>query len=181
MVAISNQCIEVEGVADLGLQEFYSYWNKRRGDRIAPSWSEIELIELPARILPYLTVVEVHRAPLDFVYTFYGTGHLVLKGRDLTGLSVSLTQPEELASVIFEQYVTTLDRAAPTAFRREVSDSGAEAAGVPTLMDLRLPLSADGKGIHWIMSLSNLRDSPAMRNFYEAHGRTRPPRRAALA
>jgi len=181
VVAIKNQCIEVEGVSDLNLQEFYSYWNQRRGDRIAPSWSEIELIEFPARVLPYLTVVEVHRAPLDFVYTFYGTGHLVLKGRDLTGLSASLNLPEELAAVIFNQYETTLERAAPTAFRREISDADPEVAGIPTLMDLRLPLSADGKDIHWIMSLSTLRDSPAMRNFYEAHGRARPPRKAALA
>tara|TARA_R110000868_G_scaffold40939_3_gene140561 strand:- start:90 stop:668 length:579 start_codon:yes stop_codon:yes gene_type:complete len=176
---ISNSCIDIEDLTAPELRELLSYWESLRGGRFAPSWTDVELIDMPAKLLPYLAVVEVHPAPLDFVYAFYGTGHMALKARDLTGRSIMETRPDENMPIVFEQYRRTLEARKPLAFRRTVAGAAAGKNGNPTQNSLRLPLSADGEGVHWIMSLSDLRDSPAMRDFYETYGRHRPFRQAA--
>ena len=79
-------------------------------------------------------------------------------------------RPNENAHIVFEQYRRTVKARKPLAFRRTVAGAG----GSPTQTTLRVPLSADGEGVQWVMSLSDLRDSPAMRDFYETYGRDRP-------
>ncbi len=180
MIEITNACIAVENLTTPELREFFSYWENLRGAKFAPSWTDVELIDMPAKLLPYLAVVEVRPAPLDFVYAFYGTGYMALKARDLTGRSIMETRPNENAQVIFEQYRRTLEARKPLAFRRTVAGAIAGKNGNPTQTTLRLPLSADGEGVQRIMSLSDLRDNPAMRDFYETYGRDRPHRPAAM-
>ncbi len=175
MFEISNACIAIEDLVAPELCELLSYWENLRGGRFAPSWIDVELIEMPAKLLPYLTVVEVHPTPLDFVYAFYGTGHMALKARDLTGRSIMEARPNENAHIVFEQYRRTVETRKPLAFRRTVVGAGES----PTQTTLRVPLSADGEGVQWVMSLSDLRDSPAMRDFYETYGRDRPFRQTA--
>jgi hypothetical protein len=167
---ISNTCIAIEELAAPELRELLSYWEGLRGEQFAPSWTDVELIEMPAKLLPYLTVVEVRPMPLDFVYSFYGTGHMALKGRDLTGRSIMEARPNQNTPIVFEQYRRTLEARRPLAFRRTVIGAGE----TPTQTTLRVPLSADGEGVQWVMSLSDLRDCPAMRDFYETYGRDRP-------
>ncbi|MEQ9559402.1 MAG: hypothetical protein RIG67_26835 [Rhodospirillales bacterium] len=179
MFEISNACIDIEDLTAPELRELLSYWESLRGGRFAPSWTDVELIDMPAKLLPYLAVVAVHPAPLDFVYAFYGTGHMALKARDLTGRSIMETRPDENVPIVFEQYRRTLESRKPLAFCRTVAGAAAGKIGNLTQNNLRLPLSADGEGVHWIMSLSDLRDSPAMRDFYETYGRNRPFRQAA--
>lgn len=174
MVEIVSSPLSLDDLAAGELQEFLAYWKGLTRDRVAPSWHEVEPLEMPARLLPYLTVVEVRPAPLDFVYVFYGTGHLALKARDLTGHSINDTLPSENCPVVFEQYRRTLEARKPMAFRRRVIDTNM--ANEPTQTTLRLPLSSDGETIDWIMSLSDLRGSPEMRGFYETYGRERPLR-----
>lgn len=179
MFEISNACVAIEDLTAPELRELLSYWENLRGTKFAPSWSEVELIEMPAKLLPYLTVVEVRPAPLDFIYAFYGTGHMALKARDLTGRSIMEARPNENTSIVFEQYRRTLEARKPLAFLRTVAGAITGENGDPTQTTLRLPLSADGEGVQWIMSLSDLRGSPAMRDFYETYGRDRPFRQTA--
>lgn len=174
MFEIKNACIPVEDLAAPELRELLSYWQSLRGDRFAPSWTEVELIDMPAKLLPYLTVVEVRHAPLDFVYSFYGTGHMALKARDLTGRSIMEALPNENTPIVLEQYRRTLEARKPLAFRRIVTSPVPDKGNNPTQHTLRVPLSADGEGVQWIMSLSDLRNSPEMRDFYETFGRDRP-------
>lgn len=176
---IKNACIDIENLTAPELRELLSYWESLRGDRFAPSWTDVELIDMPAKLLPYLTVVEVRPAPLDFVYAFYGTGHMALKARDLTGRSIMEALPNENTPIVFEQYRRTLEARKPLAFRRIVAPSTPSKGMNPTQHTLRVPLSADGEGVQWIMSLSDLRNSPEMRDFYETFGRDRPFRQTA--
>lgn len=174
MIEITNACIAVENLTTPELRELFSYWEGLRGTKFAPSWTDVELIDMPAKLLPYLTVVEVRPAPLDFIYTFYGTGHMALKGRDLTGRSIMEALPNENTPIVFEQYRRTLEARKPLAFRRIVTSPTPDQGKNPTQHTLRVPLSADGEGVQWIMSLSDLRNSPEMRDFYETFGRDRP-------
>jgi len=177
VLEITSSCIDVENLTAPEFREFLAYWEALRSGRIAPPWAEIELIEMPAKVLPYLTVVQVHQAPLDFVYAFYGTGHMSLKARDLTGHSITEAKPRENGPVVFDQYRRVLEARKPMAFRRTFSEPGDDRD--LTQLTLRLPLSGDGENIHWIMSLSDLRSKPGMRDFYETHGRDRPFRLGA--
>lgn len=172
MIEITSSCIGVESLTQPEFLDFLSYWEGLRGDRIAPSWSEIELIEMPARVLPYLTVVDVCPVPLDFIYSFYGTGHMSLKARDLTGHSIRDARPSENGPIVFDQYRRVVEARKPMAFVRKFTDTGSDQD--LTQVTLRLPLSSDNENIQWIMSLSDLRNSPDMRDFYETYGRDRP-------
>lgn len=134
---------------------------------------------MPAKLLPYLTVVKVLPAPLDFVYAFYGTGHMALTGRDLTGRSIMEARPRKNRPIVLEQYRRTLEAHKPLAFRRMIASSAPCKESNPTQVTLRVPLSADGEGVQWIMSLSDLRDNPSMREFYATYGRDRPFRQTA--
>jgi hypothetical protein len=77
-----------DDVDEAVLPEFralYRYWAQVRGDRWAPSWSEFRLDYLPAEIIPWCVVVDIHRDPLAFRYRFWGTRVSDLLGVDLTG------------------------------------------------------------------------------------------------
>ena len=176
MTEIKSSSIAIDDLTAPEFGEFLSYWNSARRDRMAPSWSDVELLEMPAKVLPYLTVVEVFHAPMDFVYSFYGTGHMALKARDMTGCSVSESKPLENKQVVLDQYRRVVETRKPMAFMREFFGFGFDGSLAQTT--LRLPLSDDGESIRWIMSLSDLRGSPDMREFYEVHGRERPTRAA---
>ena len=101
MVEIVSVPLSLDDLAAAELQEMLAYWQGLARDRVAPSWHEVEPLEMPAKLLPYLTVVEVHQSPLDFVYVFYGTGHLALKARDLTGHSINDTLPWQVNALSF--------------------------------------------------------------------------------
>lgn len=174
MVDIKSSCVAIEDLTAPEFNEFLSYWEAARGNRIAPSWSDVELLEMPARVLPYLTVVKVQPSPLDFIYTFYGTGHIALKARDLTGCSVTEAKPVENRPIVFDQYRRVLEARKPMAFLRIFEGFG-DSEDL-TQASLRLPLSADGESIHWIMPLSDLGGRQDIREFYHEHGRERPVR-----
>ena len=174
MVDIKSSCVAIEDLTAPEFNEFLSYWEAARGNRMAPSWPDVELLEMPARVLPYLTVVKVQPSPLDFTYTFYGTGHIALKARDLTGCSVTEGKPVENRLVVFDQYRRVLEARKPMAFLRNFEGFGE--GGDLTQATLRLPLSADDESIHWIMSLSDLGGRQDVREFYQEHGRERPVR-----
>jgi hypothetical protein len=179
VLEIKSSCIEVEDLSEAEFSELFSYWRGLRGDRIAPAWAEIEMIEMPAKVLPYLTVVQVKPSPLDFVYVFYGTGHMSLKACDLTGHSIGESLPQENGPVIYEQYRQVVETRRPMAYLRTfVCPDRDETLRQSTL---RLPLSRDGESIDAVMSLSDLRSSPHMRDFYETFGRNRPFRGGDLS
>lgn len=169
MVEVTSSIV---GLDDLAAPEFghlLAYWQDLRGSRFAPSWTDIELIDLPAKVLPYLTVVEVRAQPMDFVYRFCGTGHMSVKARDYTGCSVTQVRPAVIAELIFDQFRRTFEARRPMAFRRTITGFGDSGPMVHT--SLRLPLSADGEGVHWLISVADWDSSADMREFYLAHVR----------
>lgn len=169
MIEVTGESIPLDALEAPEFGELLSYWQGIRGDRFAPSWTDVELIELPAKILPYLTVVEVRPQPFDFIYRFCGTGHMTVKARDYTNLSVTQVRPKMVADVMFDQFRRTWEARRPLAFRRVIKGFRDEP---PLRHDtLRLPLSADGEWVHWVMSLSDWDGGLVMRDFYLEHGR----------
>ncbi len=63
----------------------YDYWRRLRGDRLAPSRSDIDPVDIPRDLLPNLMLIEVEHDPLDFRFRLSGTQTDTLVNRNLTG------------------------------------------------------------------------------------------------
>ncbi len=133
------------------MAEVFSYWEEKRGDRIAPAWGEFQLHHLPSDVIPWCVVVDVQRDPLDFVYRFWGTARTMLQGQDCTGSSCLTVLPQEIGKKLFREYSELLQRAAPIC----VTTKGVDEARQPVQYNfLRLPLSSDGETINTLFSYS---------------------------
>ena len=99
-----------------GLTAVYDYWERLRGDAKIPNWSAFDWMNLPMKVIPWCTVVDVKSDPLDFVYRFWGTERARLQGRDYTGVSVQDVEPDTLSEKIWEEYSLITENAEPIYF-----------------------------------------------------------------
>lgn len=169
MLEVTNTPIAVDELSMPGFPEFLAYWQGLCGKRLAPSWNDVELIDLPAKLVPYVTMVDVTPDGSDFVYRFIGTGHMATKARDYTARSVRSIRPGQMADAIYEQYRQTVKAAKPMAFVRTIRGFSEDHTLSQTT--IRLPLSDKGIDVNGIMSLSDWRHQPEMRDFYVCHAR----------
>ncbi|HEX7005586.1 MAG TPA: PAS domain-containing protein [Alphaproteobacteria bacterium] len=66
------------------LKALLDYWLEKKGDRRAPSRSDIDPLEI-APLLPFVMLIGVERTPLRFHYRLVGTEIVRNIGDDLTG------------------------------------------------------------------------------------------------
>jgi hypothetical protein len=133
---------------------FIDHWLAIRGDRIAPAWADFELMALPAKLIPYVVVVDVNTDPLDFVYRFYGTGQTRRKKVDWTGKSLK-SFPVERGVKAFDEYAWIVANKRPQAIRDQVILDGHLKGPIPfEQRAVRLPLSNDGETVSQIVSLA---------------------------
>lgn len=167
--SVKVEVVKVE-IADLEpaeFQESLTYWNSLRGERFAPGWRDFDLMRLSSKIIPYFTVVDVERDPLDFIYRFWGTRHVEAKGRELTGKSVRALRPPEVAEAIFEQYRQVVEARAPMAFLHRIHGAGMQLPLMQTT--LRMPLSNDRATIDKVVCYSDWSAHTKLREFYLKH------------
>ncbi|MBV9828470.1 MAG: PAS domain-containing protein [Alphaproteobacteria bacterium] len=69
------------------------YWRRKRGARTMPARRDIDPIDMPAEILPYLQIIEVLEDGRRFRYRLIGTALVEAFGSDYSG-----TYPEEVLS-----------------------------------------------------------------------------------
>jgi len=67
----------------------YRYWRGKCRGRHMPARADIDPVEMPARLLPGITLVDVVRDARRFVYRLVGTGEVEVRGNDPTGRSVA--------------------------------------------------------------------------------------------
>ncbi len=129
-------------------QTCYEYWQRLRGARRSPRWSEWDWFQLPVDLIPYFIVVDVTTPPLDFVYRFYGTASVTMHGKDFTGLSVSKIRSAQESCATHAQYaeVVTHHEAIGSKYTVQVGISG-----IPIVQtSLRMPFSDDGETVSQI-------------------------------
>jgi hypothetical protein len=126
----------------------FNIWNELRGERFAPSWREIDLMEFPLDQVPRCVVVDVKPDQGEFIYRFWGTKVTDLHHQDLTGKCVRDLDPPEIAEVLHKQYHKTCDAKAPTLFVNHVSSLHGT---MTEEVILRLPLSSDGENVNQII------------------------------
>lgn len=89
-------------------QTLYQYWNDKRGDRIFPSWQDIDLLDL-WRIASTLIVKDVIDGGADFRNRYWGTLIVERTGFDASGkthLEIYKNQPLGPQMDNYQQVVT---------------------------------------------------------------------------
>ncbi|GHD59345.1 hypothetical protein GCM10017083_43390 [Thalassobaculum fulvum] len=66
--------------------EALAAWNRLRGDRAMPAPSDLDVLDLPRRLLPHLLLLDIEHEPaLRFRWRLIGTHTTAALGRDSTG------------------------------------------------------------------------------------------------
>ena len=125
------------------------HWRSVKGDRLAPKWSDIDLLAMPSDLIFRICVVDVKQDPLDFVYRFWGTDITDMHKYDLTGKSIQNLTPPSYADCLMEQYRCVQENAEPCGYLTEIP---LDAGFYTYYAVIRLPLSSDGKTIDGVLS-----------------------------
>jgi hypothetical protein len=145
--------VTIQDIAELksysaNLQQIYAYWQSKRGGRPMPRRADLDPAEIPPRLLPGITLVDVVPDHRRYVYRLVGTMEAEVRGYDPTGRSVAEAYFGEDAEDATECYDRVVDTCAPvldpTPFlERRRGYRGAES--------LFLPLSNDGAAVNMIL------------------------------
>jgi hypothetical protein len=130
------------------LQLIYGYWLTQRGSRPMPRRSDLDPADIPPRLLPGITLVDVVPDPRRYVYRLVGTMEAEVRGYDPTGRSVAEAYFGENAADATECYDLVVNARAPVLdplpfLERRRGYRGAES--------LFLPLSNDGAAVNMIL------------------------------
>jgi len=137
---------EIDGVMKVCLD----YWQNLKGTQRAPTWRKFCIMDLPVKVIPFVTIVDVKREPLAFVYRFWGTGHLEAKRVERTGQTL-LADERGSGDAALDDYIMMADSWSPQAFKRNIRLP--EPRLPITQLSLRLPLSSTGEQVDQILSI----------------------------
>ena len=134
----------------------YEYWLETCGDRRMPMRSDIDPTEMPRRVLPGISIVEVVQDDRRYIYRLDGTGDVEVRGNDPTGKSVL----EGFFGPSAEDALACYDRVVAT--RAPLLDATPFTAPSGKFVmeeTLFLPLSEDGINVNKILVYSYSRES----------------------
>lgn len=136
----------------------FDYWSRKRGARRMPRRVDIDPAEMPAHLLPFLSLIDVVPDDRRYVYRLMGTAEVQVRGFDPTGMSVyqGFLAPDAKDAISRYDIVvaTCAPHLDPVPFR-------AEGARYQTQETIFLPLSDDDVLVNKILVLaasSDLRD-----------------------
>lgn len=68
------------------IEAFEEYWTALRKGAKAPFKADFDIADLPPKLWPYVTLVEIEQTPRRYKYTVFSTANRDAYGVDLTGL-----------------------------------------------------------------------------------------------
>jgi hypothetical protein len=95
-----------------GLAELYAYWRAKKGERPAPRRADLDPVEI-APLLPFVTLVDVERAPLRFRYRLVGTAIVRNVGDDFTGRYLDSLTRLSRRDAMAAEFARVVDSAMP--------------------------------------------------------------------
>lgn len=110
-------------------RSLFSYWNGLRGERGAPSRSEIALRPLAA-VLPWIGIVERDIAQRQHRWRLAGTGIARLWGDGLTGGQIAGGWPDSHRRALTRALDGVVDRLQPFVARLKAVSADGEAVGI---------------------------------------------------
>ena len=134
-----------------------AYWRDKAGDRVRPTWYDINLIDL-YDIAPFITVRDVVDDGRQFRCRFCGTGLAEVTGFDLTGGLLSENYAPAGAQIMLKRYRATIDAGGPL---RIVGFLKTVEKNLPTGFEsVTLPLDGDSGTIAHILSVHDFEYEP---------------------
>jgi hypothetical protein len=130
------------------LQRIFAYWLAKSGGRAMPQRSDLDPTEIPPRLLPGITLVDVVSDPRRYVYRLVGTMEAEVRGYDPTGKSVGEAYFGENAADATECYDLVVGTRMPILDRLPFLERRRGYQGAESLF---LPLSNDGQAVNMIM------------------------------
>lgn len=121
-----------------------------------PPWSDIELLDFPAKLIPLITVVDINwdqAEPINgdaMIYRYWGTGHVEAKNIERTGLRLS--EQSDRVDLVVAEYLKVISEKKPFAFRKYIRINKSTEAALQTT--IRLPLSYGGNRADGVISVS---------------------------
>ena len=135
-ITTKQQPLSFEEYPRLG--SVFNIWDDWRGDRKAPPWEEVKLIELPVALISQTLVCDVVEGGKDYKYRFWGTGSVALYKHESTGRHLSeFGWSEELVARTREQLAGVISTQEPALY---YSIFTTETGAVANKVNLRMPL-----------------------------------------
>lgn len=133
----------------------YNYWRGKCGNRRMPRRADIDPAELPPRLLPCLSIVDVVDDERRYVYRLVGTADVQVRGHDPTGRPVieGFFGPD--AENALGCYDTVVATRAPLLDPEPFLASNGRYATEETIF---LPLSDDGEHVNKIIVFFAFKD-----------------------
>jgi len=167
---MNNEPVEVPlaSLSDPNLTAFLAYWESLRGQCLAPSWREFDLMALDTESIARTIVVDVLFQPLRIHYRFWGTANVKAKGIDMTGKTID-DFPLTRRDVAMEEYQRVISEKRAIAFADTLvlPDSTRGPARYKAAFDqtmIRLPLSDDRRHVCGVVTLAQWEKTPTREN-----------------
>jgi len=135
-------------IADARLRRLYEYWDSKRSDRVAPTWREIDPVEIPD-LLGFVNIFEVQNEPRDFKVRLNGSEVAAMLGQEVTGKYCSsvISGPDAVrCKAAFDMCV---DERRPAIVQTSLAFCGKPYMAQTIVV---LPLSSDGERVDMIVT-----------------------------
>ncbi len=138
------------GVDELpsGLKCVHDYWNALRGERLAPSWPEIDLVKLPPELLPTAMVMDVHDPLEESIFRYWGSKLTEIHGADMTSRHPYDLSPPEFGRQVLEDHRAVIEKRAAMGWHYSFLAAGGY---MHSHSVVRLPLSMDNETVSHII------------------------------
>jgi hypothetical protein len=113
---ISN--IDLEAVAsDAQLAPVHDYWHSIRRARLMPLLTDMDMMALPLKVVPWCSICDVTSGARDFSIRFWGTERVGMHGIDYTGRSVSEFRLPVVRDKMLTAYAAVVETSQPVLFK----------------------------------------------------------------
>lgn len=135
------------------LQLAVDYWRVLKGDRIAPTWREVDMMKLPTQLLSTTVVVDCFNdqdGQPNFRYRYFGSGLRSIHNVELTGKTPDDVPVPELAKFIKSEFASVQESKRPVfaGYGTNLLEGAGDFLDV-----VRLPISEDGENITQIIGV----------------------------
>ena len=135
------------------LVDSFECWNRWRDGAPAPRWGDIEMMDLPTKLLPSTIVVDVIDGGRDLRFRYWGSALVDLYGAELTGSLFSESIDTLFGNLPHKQYQRVIDEGRPLLFNVTIRRPNNMMA---QRINLRLPVIDANDEVSKVMTLVQL-------------------------